>query len=170
MEAVNNARVQLGVSKQESAIRVNNGEIDYTLCPVQFVIRNTGDSALDNVKVSVWAKNPDAKWDHTNTVEAIPDLLYLQKLNYIINDDMVLLVKVSQLNAGDAHLVSVVYLNVPRTEDRVILEWELSSKQHKKHQNGQLVVQVQPEYKMVQVANDDLVGREDAYDAYVELL
>ena len=29
---------------------------------------------------------------------------------------------------------------------------------------------VQPEYKMVQVANDDLVGREDAYDAYIELL
>lgn len=145
-------------------IKPNNKTIKLSFAPISLLFVNQGNEALDNLHIRIYPSDNRVTFANTNVDEkwGIPNIL--RDASTLANDDGIFL-KITTLNPQASYSFDEVFVHAPHDIGSFNLNWELSSRSFKS--NGELTINVEPEYEYDAFENDELSGTETVVDLEV---
>lgn len=135
--------------------KVYREEIDHSICPVQLVVCNIGERALENLYFFLTLDNSGATFVESDR-KAMALLLSSRSTNFYIEDENHIQSNVGLLNPNMLQNISTIYLKIPSGVEHVTLHWSIQSTTHSQY--GQLLIEINPKYISETQENDSKKG------------
>lgn len=132
--------------------------VDHSACPMRFTVANIGELELDNLYLFVNIETPNVTFTKEN-VENRGIGVDFKKTDYVIIDEKRMQCEIGLVNPNMMITTNLIYLKVPHGIEQVNLSWHVQSTRHE--QDGNLIVDVQPEYEYEVVEDNMKAGPEE---------
>lgn len=129
--------------------------------PIQLVFFNRGFEALDNLHINVKAVEKGVVFAEENVKHGFPTILP-RSIDSTSADENGIYQRIKTLNPRSHFKFDEVFVHVPHNMETVTLQWMLNSRQHQAE--GELTLQVEPDYEYETVVNDKLAHTEKVED------
>lgn len=135
-----------------------------SFAPISLLFVNQGNEALDNLHIRIYPSDTRVTFANTNVDEkwGIPNIL--RDTSTLAGDEGIFQ-RIKTLNPQTSYRFDEVFVHAPHDIGSFKLIWELSSRSFKS--NGELTINVEPEYEYDAFENDELAGTETVVDLEV---
>lgn len=137
------------------------GERNLSLCQLKLCFANMGTIELNNCHLSISADNSGIVFRDTNEERTLRNIVALTHRNTIVYEDHVTFHR-DILNPNMQCGIDEFYVVVPYDVESFNLHWSMQSTRH--HQEGDLIVHVEPEYRIDCIPNAKRVGETEIED------
>ena len=131
---------------------------------INLLFVNQGNMALDNLHIRIYPSDSRVTFANTNVEDKWGVLNILRDTDTRAGDDGVFQ-NVTTLNPHDSYFFDEVFVHAPHDIGSFKLLWELSSRSFEN--NGELTINVEPEYDYNTYENNQLAGTEKIVDLEV---
>lgn len=138
-----------------------SGVRNLSLCQLKLGFANMGTMELNNCHLSISADNSGIVFKETNEERTLRNLVALTHKNMVVYEDHVTFLR-DILNPNMQCRLGEFYVAVPSETDSFVLHWSMQSTCH--HQEGDLLVHVDPEYRNDWIPNAKRVGETEIED------
>ena len=142
-------------------------EINHSYSPIQLVIQNNNDGAIDNIDFEVFCNQKGVSIVKNNVKDQFS---FVQSLGcnslYVVEETNTAIQHVDTMNPRTIFLLDPFYLKVPYECENISLEWRVSSRQGSFC--GKIEMQVKAEVKDVDFVYDDAKIGNDYFSDYIE--
>lgn len=146
------------------SVKPINKTTKLSFAPINLLFVNQGNEALDNLHIHIYPSDPRVTFANTNVEEkwGIPNIL---RDTDTIAGDKGIFQTMTTINPQSSYSFDEVFVHAPHDIGSFKLIWELSSRSFKS--NGELTINVEPEYEYDTFENDELAGTETVVDLEV---
>lgn len=150
------------VSAPFVTVNALNKTTKLSFAPISLIFVNQGNGALDNLHIRLNSSDPRVTFANTNVDEKlwIP-VIHRSETDTIADKDGIFQ-KVTTLNPQSSFRFDEVFVHAPHDIGSFRLLWEMSSRSFK--DNGELIINVEPEYEYDTIENDELAGTDKVVD------
>lgn len=146
-------------------VQVIRKEINHSYSPIQLVIQNNNDVAIDNIDFQITCTQDGASIVETNVKDQF-SLVHSLQINSLYGVENTAIQHVKTMNPQTKFMVDSFYLKVPYDCKSINLEWCISSRQGNFY--GHIEVQVEAEIKDVDYVHNDAKIGNDYISDYIE--
>ena len=132
-----------------------SGVRNLSLCQLRLCFANMGTIELNNCHLSILADNSGIVFKDTNEERTLRNMLAMPHRNVAVYEDHVTFCR-DILNPNMQCRMDEFYVVVPYEINSFVLHWSMQSTRH--HQEGDLLVHVEPEYRIDCIPNAKRVG------------
>lgn len=146
------------------SVKPINKTTKLSFAPINLLFVNQGNEALDNLHIHIYPSDPRVTFANTNVEEkwGIPNIL---RDTDTIAGDKGIFQTMTTINPQASYNFDEVFVHAPHDIGSFKLIWELSSRSFKS--NGELIINVEPEYEYDTFENEELAGTETVVDLEV---
>lgn len=132
-----------------------------SFAPIRLLFVNQGNTALDNLNILISPSDSRVTFANTNEEDSwgFPNIL---RDTDTFARDMGVSQKVVTLNPQDSYFFDEVFVHAPHDIGSFKLLWHLNSRSF--NDNGELTINVEPQYNNITCENDELAGTEEVKD------
>lgn len=138
-----------------------SGVRNLSLCQLRLCLANMGTIELNNCHLSISADNSGIVFKDTNEERTLRNMLAMTHRNVAVYEDHVTFHR-DILNPNMQCRMDEFYVVVPYETNSFVLHWSMQSTRH--HQEGDMLVHVDPEYRIDCVPNAKRVGETEIED------
>lgn len=159
-------RVQMEAAIPAEEIKVITHEIYRSFCPIEILVCNLGEKALENVSIFIEANNPEVRFKYSNEEDTLFHMGHIIDPDGIQVKDKDVRMKYEILNPQTQYKLKTFFVFAPPGVDSFNLRWSASTKTGRF--NGEIEVLVVPDYHQTETWINNRPDGEETIEEYIE--